>query len=394
MANDNTALRYDRTAANGGQAGDAARVASHPSCGNLGKTRIIGNIMTAYFTRPTSLFFFTLLLCLPHLSRAASHERDVQCVDVVNRGVFNVLTINILFSDIETRNTRLDRIAQFVKSQFEAANPVDVILLQEAAGGILVKTENSAEDFTNILNTHYGLNYSLRMAYSNGVPGLLAVFNATLSRCEVTTSLWTLLPPATEIEFQGYTIPLTRSVLMTRLEVPGVGTIEVYNTHLCANCRSSERLEQAQRLLRFLHNVETLFPGQNPMVLGGDFNTNLAHADQEEAALYQFITADSQFPFQDSYAVANSVGNPSSPVSCIRRDDGGIEFPEGCTVDVSEIRDPLRGALEPARIDYIFVNGVRGIVQSRVVFTPFNPTASERVSVSDHSAVLTSIRLP
>jgi maltose 6'-phosphate phosphatase len=86
--------------------------------------------MRAYFKRPTSLFFFTIVLCLPHLSRAASNERDVQCLDVVNRGMLNVLTINILFSEIENRNTRLDRIAQFVKSQFEAANPVDVILFK------------------------------------------------------------------------------------------------------------------------------------------------------------------------------------------------------------------------------------------------------------------------
>ena len=55
---------------------------------------------------------------------------------------------------------------------------------------------------------------------------------------------------------------------------------------------------------------------------------------------------------------------------------------------------PSAELLNLRAIDYIFVNGVRGIVQSCVVFTPCNPTASERVSVSDHSAVLTSIRLP
>jgi hypothetical protein len=32
-------------------------------------------------------------------------------------------------------------------------------------------------------------------------------------------------------------------------------------------------------------------------------------------------------------------------------------------------------------------------VQSRVVFTPYTPIAAEQGSVSDHSAVLTSIRV-
>jgi hypothetical protein len=43
--NYNTALLYDRTSANGGQAGDAARVASHQSCGNPGKACIIGSAL-------------------------------------------------------------------------------------------------------------------------------------------------------------------------------------------------------------------------------------------------------------------------------------------------------------------------------------------------------------
>ena len=118
------------------------------------------------------------------------------------------------------------------------------------------------------------------------------------------------------------------------------------------------------------------------------------HAAPQEEALYRLITAETPVAFEDSYAVANRAGNPASPLWCTRRDDGGIDVPEGCTVDVSAIRDPFGGEPEPARIDYLFVHGASGIVQSRVVFTPYTAIEAEQVSVSDHSAVLTSIRVP
>jgi maltose 6'-phosphate phosphatase len=181
---------------------------------------------------------------------------------------------------------------------------------------------------------------------------------------------------------------------MTRLQVPGVGAIDVYNTHLCATCLSSERLEQAQRLIGFVERVETFFSGQNLLVLGGDFNTDLVHADPQEEALYRLLTAEGPVPFQDTYAVTNGAGNPVSPPWCLRRDDGGVDLPEGCTFGVTPIRDPLGGDLAPARLDYLFVHGASGIIESRVVFTPYTPAEAEQVSVSDHSAVLTGLRVP
>jgi maltose 6'-phosphate phosphatase len=315
-------------------------------------TRRQGNTpMKASVARFTVLVVCSMVICLPRLSIGDAPGGNVRCPDVSQRGVLNILTINILFSEVEHRTARLDRLATFVRSQFEAGQPVDVILLQEAAGGRLVQTENSAHDLQEILNHRYALDYRLRTAYASGVPGLLTVFNATLSRCAITASLWTLLPPATELEFQGHQIALSRSVLMTRLQVPDVGYIHVYNTHLCAYCAAAERLEQAQRLVRFVQRVETLAPGTHPIILGGDFNTDLTHADSQEEALYRLFTAESPFPFQDAYAVAHGAGNPASLLWCVRREDGGIDLPEGCTFGVTPIRDPLGGALEPARID-------------------------------------------
>jgi maltose 6'-phosphate phosphatase len=342
----------------------------------------------------TVLAVCTMMVCAIRPGLATSSEGSVECADVAQRGVLNVMTLNILFSEVHDRTARLERIANFVRSQFETGQPVDVLLLQEAAGGFLVNTENSAQDLQAILHDRYALDYRLSTAYASGVPGILTIFNATLSRCAITTSLWRLLPPATELEFQGHIIPVTRSVLMTRLQLPGVGPIDVYNTHLCAACEAAERLEQAQTLVRFVQRVETLAPGSNPIILGGDFNTDLVHADAQEEALYQLMTAGGPFPFQDTYAVANGAGNPISPLWCIRREDGSLDLLEGCTFGVTDIRDPLGGNREPARIDYLFVHGASGIVQSRVIFTPYTPIEAEQVSVSDHSAVLSSIRVP
>ena len=227
----------------------------------------------------TVLAVCTMMVCGIRPGLATSSEGSIECADVAQRGVLNVMTLNLLFSEVNDRTARLERIATFVRSQFETGHPVDVMLLQEAAGGFLVNTENSAHDLQAILYDHYALDYRLSTAYASGVPGILTIFNATLSRCAITTSLWRLLPPATELEFQGHVIPVTRSVLMTRLQLPGLGPIDVYNTHLCAACEAAERLEQAQTLVRFVQRVETLVPGSNPIILGGDFNTDLVHAN-------------------------------------------------------------------------------------------------------------------
>jgi maltose 6'-phosphate phosphatase len=350
--------------------------------------------MKASVSCSTLLALCTMMVCGMRPGLATAAEGRVECADVAQRGVLNVMTLNLLFSRVHDRTARFERIANLVRDQFEAGQPVDVLLLQEAAGGFLVDTENSAQDLQAMLHDRHALDYRLSTAYASGVPGILTVFNATLSRCAVTASLRRLLPSATELEFQGQVIPVTRSVLMTRLQLPGVGPIHVYNTHLCAACEAAARLEQAQTLVRFIQRVETLVPGANPIVLGGDFNTALGPADPQAAALYRLLTVEGPFPFQDTYAVANSAGNPLSPLWCLRRADGGLDLPEGCTFGVADIHDPLGGDRAPARIDYLFVHGASAIAQSRVVFTPLTPIEAEQASVSDHSAVLTSIRVP
>jgi hypothetical protein len=59
-----------------------------------------------------------------------------------------------------------------------------------------------------------------------------------------------------------------------------------------------------------------------------------------------------------------------------------------------EVTPDFGGEPEPPRLDDLFVHGSNGSAQSQLVFTPLNPTAAEQVNVSDHRAVLTSIRVP
>jgi len=136
-------------------------------------------------------------------------------------------------------------------------------------GGVLVGTHNSAEDLQHFLEVYYGENYNLKTAFETGLPGLLAVANAVLSRCEIKFSLVKRLSRATEIEFDGRVIRLPRNVQMVRLKVPRRGRISIYNTHWCAGCPPEELAVHQQESFEFYNNVERFLPGESPAVFGG-----------------------------------------------------------------------------------------------------------------------------
>jgi hypothetical protein len=100
----------------------------------------------------TAVLALGALLVLPVNAPAAA-----ACDDVAARGALNVLTINLLFSEVEMRDDRLREIAGFA-----AGNEVDVILLQEVVSGALVETGNSARDLEAILSSEQGLDYELQ----------------------------------------------------------------------------------------------------------------------------------------------------------------------------------------------------------------------------------------
>jgi maltose 6'-phosphate phosphatase len=295
----------------------------------------------------------------------------VQCDNVANRKHLNILSINLLFSEIKTRDQHLDAIAEFA-----AQTPVDVILLQEVAGGTLVHTSNSALDLQGKLRARAG-DYDLNTAFEVGVPGLLVVANAVLSRCDIDFKITKRLPRATELNFLGHDIKLPRNVMMTRINIPASGKMNIYNTHLCAKCTADELSAQLDVLLPFIDEVETLFPRDNPVILGGDFNIDRFRVDPfEERPFYDRVI---DAGFTDAYAQNRSLEN-----LCAVAKQADIH----CTVGVSTLDEGDTAR----RVDYVFVKTVKGIRESRVVFNtlvdPLQPT------VSNHAGVFISVALP
>jgi len=183
--------------------------------------------------------FIALLTFVPGFSLAFSWQGE--CPDVMDREHLNVLTINLLFSEIEDREIRLETIADFIEDQQGEEEPVDIILLQEVVGGPLSGTINSALDLKNLL-AERGMEYNLRYRLANGIPGIFTVGNAILSRCRILFTLSRTLPIVTEEPLKGFEIPLRRKVMMSRTKIPGFGKINVYNTHLLNREKSLSEL--------------------------------------------------------------------------------------------------------------------------------------------------------
>ena len=297
-------------------------------------------------------------------------DDEASCPDIGERGALNVLTINLLFSEIDTRDERLAAIARFV-----AENGVDFVLLQEVVGGALVRTDNSAIDLQDRLADEHGLTFDSRTAFETGLPGLLTVANAVLSRCDILDQRVQRLPKTSELEIGGRTFPLFRNVTVTRVDLPDVGEINVYNTHLCARCTVPERGQQLDVLLDFVDEAEAMTSGGVASVLGGDLNIDIFRGGGEARPLYDRIIGAG---FADSAAE----GRVLTELCEDRR-----AADEHCTVGVSD----LNGS-NARRIDYIFARGFGDVLGNRVAFNPDVDPAQP--TVSDHAGVFTSIALP
>ena len=290
---------------------------------------------------------------------------DYQCEDIGD-GPLNIMTINLLFSEIEDRDVRLDEIAQFASN-----NNIHIILLQEVVGGFLTGTKNSAKDLQDLLE-FYGSNYNLKTAFETGVPGLLAVANSILSRCEIKFTLVKRLSRVSEIEFGGRVIKLPRNVQMARIKIPGAGKISVYNTHWCAGCSVEELGVHWQETFKFINIIESLLPGENPVIFGGDLNLDRFRNETEEK-LYKWIVNDQGFT--DAYADF-FLGE-----SLCKTED------EHCTIGVTEYGDST-----PRRIDYLFIKNFGDVLNARVVVNNKDEDP-DPPAFSDHAAVVISVDL-
>ncbi len=231
-----------------------------------------------------AIMLFLLFLSACQTISSPTGMGDAKCNNVTEKGFLNVLDINLLFSEVENRYQRLEDIADFATN-----NDVDVLLLQEVANGALLKTENSAQDLRDILRNKHNQDYNISTAFEAGLPGLLSVANAILSRCEIGFTQIERLPFTSEIEFDGKRIAIPRNVQLTRLTIPDRGKINVYNTHLCAGCEINEREEQLNELLDFVNSLDASMPSNNPSVLGGDFNFDRFDNEGAEKFLWEKI---------------------------------------------------------------------------------------------------------
>ena len=303
---------------------------------------------------------------------------DAQCPDIAEKKHINILTVNLLFSEVDNRNNRLKAVAEFA-----ANSEVDVLMLQEVVNGALVQTDNSAQDLRDLLIKNHNLDYNLQTAYEIGLPGLLSVANAVLTRCSIRYSLVQRLPRTPEIEFKGHVIEVSRNVLLSRLEIPGLGKINIYNTHLCADCEDFERIEQIDVMLEFIKSLQENTGEDYPSILGGDFNFDRFRNNGKQKFQYEKIINAGFIDTYAEYIIAASDGRESLDTLCENEDIPD----EHCTVGVSELNGP-----KSRRKDYIFARGFADVLGAKVVFnTLINP---EEPTVSDHAGVLVRLGLP
>jgi maltose 6'-phosphate phosphatase len=311
-------------------------------------------------------------------------EGNARCGNIAASGHINFLDINVLFSEVETMDERFEHIADFA-----AVNNVDVILLQEIVGGSFAGTDNSAEDLREILRTKHNLNYNISTAWEIGEPNIFSSANAILSRCEIKDAKVERLPYVSELSRKVKVgdktrkISARRNVQLARLDIPELGKINVYNTHLCARCDIEGRDKQLEALLEFINGLEANMPGDHPNLLGGDFNFDRFDNQGAEKFLWEKVINNG---FIDAYAdfiITNSGGQETLETLCEDEDNAD----EHCTVGVSKLNGH-----NARRIDYIFAKSTAKIRAARVVFNEL--VNNDKLSVSDHAGVFISLELP
>ena len=171
--------------------------------------------------RTQLIFMMVIIGCVLSVPSHPAHGNE-------SDQTFQVMTLNLLFSETEDRDVRLDRVADFLQEV-----PVEVVLLQEVVGGPISGTFNSAWDLQCKL-AQRGLAYDLSYRLANGLPGILTVGNALLVRGRILFTVAKMLPFVSEELYRDIEVPLRRKVMMSRVSIPDVSQLDVYNTHLCA----------------------------------------------------------------------------------------------------------------------------------------------------------------
>lgn len=349
--------------------------------------------MNGYVARHHFAIGFWLLLLLlltpnPALAQWWWDSDKIECGNIyhpITGGQLNIMTLNILFDmPGQLRHPTLQAIAEFA-----VANDIHVILGQEGVWTEIealeekLQTSNSAKDLKDELNAISQDPYDLRLALEAGIPGVLATTNFILTQCEISLHFWEVLPLTESVELLGFEFPITRNVQVMRVKIPDFGKIDLYNTHLCADCDVEGLRDQVETLLNIVGKTEALIPGNNPVVLGGDFNIDRFDTNEEKLLYDDIVNAG----FADSYAEFQATLGFMFEDLC----PGSLD--QHCTEDASPIKGITnQSGFSPSRIDYLFFQGFGNVIDSQVVFNPLAPDGIGP-AVSDHSAVVTQVYL-
>ena len=283
--------------------------------------------------------------------------------------IVRILTLNVMQSASIPRETRFQRIVNFLAQKQTAGQIVHVLLLQELSGGSVDGTTDSGADLARMLAAA-GMPYGYFTKPAFGWPSFLVFKVGVMPRYRMLFTRATRLKAPLEygVAFTG-----RKNVVMCGVNIPGFGRLNLYSVHVY-----SSPLEwvynQVSQLLSFVNTVDQ----NNPpavTVVGGDMNFGVT---PDTIYIYDLFGAQG---FVDAYAAVNGCG----PAGCCQ----GGDF-SGCTFAV-----PGNPLAEPgsftARLDYLFVKGRTKavvVVKSEVVFNGINGDW-----VSDHSGVLTEIAL-
>ena len=291
---------------------------------------------------PVAILLLALVLPAGHAQACAS--------------TFRLLSLNLAFWAIEGREARLDRLARYVIDR-----QIDVIALQEVAGGLLLLSDDTAADLQRALRRRQS-SYQRRTAFAHEIGRLVRVGNAMLSRCPITNHAVTALPEIAELERLGMRFRIGRNILHAGLMIGG-REVRVATTHLCADCGAGERRRQLDMVLR-----------QRFDILAGDLNIDRYRDGAAERPLYDALVARG---YRD--AVARGRGTPDL---CIEAESPAAD----CTVGVTRLNGP-----STRRVDYVWVGEGLDIMEAETVLDPLiDPSEPD---ISDHAGVLVTLRL-
>ena len=118
-----------------------------------------------------------------------------------------LLSLNLAFWAVSGRDQRLERLAERIASE-----EVDLVLLQEVAGGLLMFSDDTAQNLQYALRRH-GVFMQRRTDFAHKAGRLVQVGNAILSRCPIEKTYRKRLPPILELKVLGLSFEVGRSVL-------------------------------------------------------------------------------------------------------------------------------------------------------------------------------------